>query len=89
MRTCIRNRGCRPGEEFFRQTRQIFAGILYVWQENLTQYGGKRPVRAVFEVANTGSEGAKNVPGARSVRDIFISVKALQRLGGSLDLRLA
>ena len=32
------------GEKFFRQTRQIFAGILGVFQENLTQYGGKRLV---------------------------------------------
>jgi hypothetical protein len=29
------------GERFFRQTRQIFAGIIDLWQENLTKHGGK------------------------------------------------
>ena len=55
LRTCIHSRGCRRGEEFFRQTRRVFAGILCVFQENATQYGGKRPVHTAFEVVNTGS----------------------------------
>ena len=33
-------------------TRRIFAGILCVFQENATQYGGKRPVQTAFEVVN-------------------------------------
>jgi len=28
-------------EQFFRQTRQIFAGIVALFQENLTRHGGK------------------------------------------------
>ena len=32
-------------KEFCRQTRQIFAAILDVLQENLTRYDGKRPVK--------------------------------------------
>ena len=56
VRTCIHSRRCRVGEGFFRQTRRIFAGILCVFQENSTQYGGKRPVQTAFEVVNTGSK---------------------------------
>ena len=43
----IHNRKCRMGEVFCRQTRQIFAGILDVFQKNLTHYVGKRPARTV------------------------------------------
>ena len=42
LRTCIHSRKCRTGERFCRQTRQIFADILCVCQENLTMDGGKR-----------------------------------------------
>ena len=56
LRTCIHSRRCRLGKGFFRQTRQIFAGIRCVLQENLTQDGGKRPVQTAFEVVNTGSK---------------------------------
>ena len=45
------------GEGFFRQTRRVFAGMLCAFQENATQYGGKRPVHTAFEVVNTGSQG--------------------------------
>ena len=55
LRTCIHSRGCWVGEEFSRQTRRVFAGILCVFQENATRYGGKRPVHTAFEVVNTGS----------------------------------
>ena len=37
------------GREIFRQMRQIFAGILCLWQENLTKYGGKDPPRRHIE----------------------------------------
>ena len=50
FRTCIHSRKCRMGERFFRQTRQIFAGILGVCQENLTKYGGKRSAQTAYWV---------------------------------------
>ena len=56
IRTCIHNRKCRMAEGFFCWPRQIFAGILCVLQENLTQAGGKRPGQAVLEAVNTGSK---------------------------------
>ena len=36
------------GEGFSRRSRQIFAGILDVFQENLTKIGAKRPGQAAF-----------------------------------------
>ena len=46
LRICIHNRKQCLDEEFFRRTRRIFAGILGGFQENGTQYGGKRPDQA-------------------------------------------
>ena len=54
--TCIHSRKCRMGEGFSRQARQISAGIFGAFQEDSTQYGGERPARMAFEVANTGSK---------------------------------
>ena len=56
IRTCIHSRGCWVGEEFSRQTRRVFAGMLGAFQENATRYGGKRPAQTAFEVVNTGSK---------------------------------
>jgi len=39
--------GWRIGEGFCRRSRQIFAGILGVWQENAAQNSGKIPQDAV------------------------------------------
>ena len=36
------------GEGFLRRSRQIFAGILDVFQENLTKNGVKRPDQTAF-----------------------------------------
>ena len=43
LRACLISRSMPNGREFCRQARQIFAGILGGFQENFTQYGGKRP----------------------------------------------
>jgi hypothetical protein len=40
FRTCIHSGECRISETLFRWARQIFAGILDVFQKNLTQSGG-------------------------------------------------
>ena len=37
------------GKKFFRRTRQIFAGILGVFQGSLSKSSGKRPAETVFE----------------------------------------
>jgi len=53
IRACLISQDICGGELFFRQTRRIFTGILCVFQENLTQYGGKRAViRMCFEILN-------------------------------------
>jgi len=35
-------------KRFFRRTRQLFEGILEVFQEKLTQYGGKIAANTAF-----------------------------------------
>lgn len=40
--------GCRIDKEFLRRSRQIFAGILDVLQENLTKNDAKRPGQTAF-----------------------------------------
>ena len=45
LRACLISQGMPNDKEFCRQTRQIFAGILDVLQENLTRYDGKRPIK--------------------------------------------
>ena len=56
IRTCIHSRRCRVAEEFSRQTRRVFAGMLGAFQENATQYDRKRPAHTVVEVVTTGSK---------------------------------
>lgn len=41
--------------DFFAGQGKFSQAYWYVWQENLTQSGEKRPARAAFEVVNTGS----------------------------------
>jgi hypothetical protein len=47
-RACLINSGMTSSERFFRQTRQKTAGILCVFQDFLTQSGGKRSAVWVF-----------------------------------------
>jgi hypothetical protein len=42
FRACLINGGMTSSERFFHQTRQKIAGILCVFQDFLTQSGGKR-----------------------------------------------
>ncbi len=84
LRTCIHSRRCRLGKGFFRQTRQIFAGIRCVLQENLTQDGGKRPVQTAFEVVNTGSNNPYEKSNLKTLLYHITSIIPLQSDSSSI-----